>query len=54
MHSDATDYAKSCDVYQMTRNLSPWDEIPLVTQITLMSFDKWALDFVGPINPSRK
>ena len=30
------------------------DEMPLQPQLVVEPFDRWALDFVGPINPSSK
>jgi len=30
------------------------DEMPLQRQVHLKPFQKWALDFIGPINPTSK
>jgi hypothetical protein len=54
LHRDAKEYARACDVCQRFGRPSRRDEIPLSPHMALQAFKKWAIDFVGPINPPGK
>jgi hypothetical protein len=44
-------YVRSCDSFQRIGIPTSADEIPLHAQVMIEPFEKWALDFVGPISP---
>jgi hypothetical protein len=49
---DAKKYVKGCDSFQWMGQPIQSDEMSLQTQLVIEPFEKWALYFVGPINPS--
>jgi hypothetical protein len=51
---DAKQYVRSCDKCQRMGRPVKSDEMPLQPQLQIEPFEKWALDFVGPINPPSK
>lgn len=48
---DAKEYVKRCDGCQRMGKPVPYDDIPLLPQVLIDPFEKWALYFVGPISP---
>lgn len=51
---DVKEYASSYEVYQRVGRPSHQDEIPLQPICTLHIFEKWAVKFLGPTNPSAR
>ena len=51
---DIKEYVKTCDNFQRMGKPTLSNEIPLQPQVLIEPFEKWALDFVGPISPPSK
>ena len=55
---DCKKYVRSCDICQRMGRPVPSDDMPLQPQVQpqvlIETFEKWALDFIGPINPPSK
>lgn len=48
---DTREYIKRCDRFERMGKPVSTDEMTLQPQILIEPFEKWALDFFGPINP---
>ena len=51
---DTKEYVKRCDSCQRMGKPTLSNEMPLQPQVLIEPFEKWALDFVGPISPPSK
>ena len=49
VHKDSKEFLKKCDVCQRTSFPSHRDELPLQHVRALQPFEKWVVDFIGPI-----
>jgi len=54
LHQDVRRYTSECDRWQRMGKPTPRDEMPLQPQVTFEPFDKWGMDFIGPIDPPSK
>ncbi|OAE26883.1 hypothetical protein AXG93_3554s1010 [Marchantia polymorpha subsp. ruderalis] len=51
MFKDVLDYIRKCDSCQRTGRPTPTTRWPLTPIMPLAPFEKWGIDFVGPIQP---
>jgi hypothetical protein len=54
LFKDAKSYVKNCDNCQRMGKPVQSDEMPLQPKVLIEPFERWDLDFVGPITPMSK
>jgi len=54
LFKDAKQYVRRCDSCQRIGRPTLSSEMPLQPQVLIEPFEKWALDFIGPISPPSK
>eukprot|EP00253_Pinus_taeda_P034419 PITA_34419 len=54
LHQDVRRYTSQCDRCQRMGKPTPKDEMPMQPQVTFEPFEKWGMDFVGPIKTPSK
>ena len=54
LFTDANQYAKQCDPCQRVGKPTPSNAMPLILILAQNPFEKWGIDFVGPIKPPRR
>eukprot|EP00253_Pinus_taeda_P035741 PITA_35741 len=54
LFKDEKQYVKRCDSCQRVGKLTPSNKMPLQPEVLIEPFEKWALDFIGPISPPSK
>ena len=54
LYQDVKIYTSQCDRCERMGRPTPIDEMPLHLHVTFKPFDKWGMDFIGPIDPPSK